>query len=107
MVCRHRRAVREQNVIDKSLVPGRVDAAVILLSGADGMSFVPTQQHLRYLRAYLDPTTAANIKAVAEAANVNRRNVYRWLDDPLFCAWFTAQCEGVFKHRVHAMWAKC
>jgi len=69
--------------------------------------FVPNQQQLRYLRAYLDPSTPANIKAVAEAARVNRRNIYRWLDDPNFCEWFAAQCQRVFMHRVPAMWQKC
>jgi hypothetical protein len=68
---------------------------------------VPNQQQLRYLRAYLDPSTPANIKAVAEAAAVNRRNIYRWLDEPQFCGWFAEQCQRVFMHRLPAMWQKC
>jgi hypothetical protein len=70
-------------------------------------TFVPTQQQLRYLRSYLNPAVPGNIKAVAEDAGVNRRNVYRWLDDPAFCAWFAEQCNRVFMHRVPAMWQKC
>jgi hypothetical protein len=70
-------------------------------------AFIPNQQQLRYLRAYLDPATPANIKAVAETAKVNRRNIYRWLDDPAFCAWFAEQCERLFRHHVPAMWQKC
>jgi hypothetical protein len=33
--------------------------------------------------------------------------VYRWMDDPQFCAWFTDQCERLFRHHVPAMWQKC
>jgi hypothetical protein len=69
--------------------------------------FIPNQQRLRYLRAYLDPATPCNIKAVAEAARVNRRTVYKWLDDPQFCTWFADQCNSLFRHRTHAMWQKC
>jgi hypothetical protein len=69
--------------------------------------FVPSQQQLRYLRAYLDPATPANIKAVAAAAHVNRRNIYRWFDDAEFCAWFKEQCERLLQHRIPRMWMRC
>jgi len=69
--------------------------------------FIPTQQQIRYLRAYLDPNTQANITSIAEIARVNRRTVYKWLEQPAFCIWFKEQCESLFRHRVPKMWAKC
>lgn len=69
--------------------------------------FAPHPQHWSYLRAFLDPAIPHNIKAICQAARINRRNVYRWLQDPAFCRWFSEQCDSLFRHRLHGMWQKC
>ena len=69
--------------------------------------FIPTRVQARYLRRWLDPSSPDTIKGIAELAKVNRRTVYKWLDNPAFCAWFADQVERMFQTLKPRMWKRC
>jgi hypothetical protein len=78
------------------------------LAAVDHPPFRPNAQQIRYLEKFMDPELKPwNIKTVAAAARVHRRQVYRWMENPQFCAWFKEETDRVFRHALPKMWARC